>query len=69
MIRSEKYKYVAYDGGERPEELFDLENDPGEQVNLTSLKNCIDILEEHRAWLRFWCKENGDDFELSQVAV
>ena len=33
MIRSQRYKYCAYDHGEHRESLVDLESDPGEMVN------------------------------------
>jgi hypothetical protein len=29
MVRTARYKYVAFNGGARPEQLFDLRTDPG----------------------------------------
>ena len=34
MIRTEKYKYCIYDKGEHREQLFHMEEDPGEMINL-----------------------------------
>ncbi|HSH09431.1 MAG TPA: sulfatase-like hydrolase/transferase, partial [Oceanipulchritudo sp.] len=34
MVRTQQYKYVVYSEGENREQLFDLEQDPGEMVNL-----------------------------------
>src|SRR5688500_7484339 len=34
MLRSTRYKYCVYDQGEHRESLVDMENDPGELVNL-----------------------------------
>ncbi len=34
MIRTKKYKYCIYDNGEKREQLFDMEKDPGETTNL-----------------------------------
>lgn len=34
MIRSSRYKYCIYNQGRRRESLVDMENDPGETINI-----------------------------------
>ena len=36
MLRTKRYKYIRFNFGVRPEQLFDLEFDPGETINLAS---------------------------------
>ncbi|MCU0229477.1 MAG: sulfatase-like hydrolase/transferase, partial [Bryobacterales bacterium] len=36
MIRTARHKYVVFNHGDRPEQLFDLDADPGEVLNLAS---------------------------------
>ncbi len=48
MIRTQRYKYCAYEGGGLSEQLFDLENDPGEMVNLVKCAAYGDVLQKHR---------------------
>ena len=43
-------------------ELYNLEEDPGEMVNLAVQANCRDILDEHRKRLLDWCRETDDPF-------
>ena len=58
MIRTRRYKYVRFNSGERPEQLFDLETDPGETFNLASRAGTI--LQDHRDLLRAWASKTGD---------
>lgn len=62
MVRSDRYKYIVYRWGQYREELFDLEIDPFEHVNLAVEMRYKAILEQHRAYLRNWCLETNDDF-------
>jgi len=64
MVRSKKYKYVVYDIRKRRESLVDLENDPGEMVNLAEEKEYQGVLENHRQSLREWCKKYNDTFAI-----
>jgi arylsulfatase A-like enzyme len=64
MLRSRRYKYVVFNGGERPEQLFDLEFDPGETRNLAGLPGSAAILNRHRTALSHWIQETQDDFQL-----
>jgi len=41
--------------------LIDLTNDPGEMTNLAEDPKHQDVLDEHRARLRRWVKETGDE--------
>jgi arylsulfatase A-like enzyme len=62
MVRTLRYKYVAYEGGQDREQLFDMEVDPGEMVNLAVSNRFADVLQHHRELLRSWCKETGESF-------
>jgi arylsulfatase A-like enzyme len=62
MIRTARYKYVAFSGGARREQLFDLEHDPGEVFNLVNRPEAGGALEEHRRLLGRWVSQTGDDF-------
>ena len=55
MVRSQQYKYCAYDHGEHRESLVDLENDPGEMVNLAGDPHYQKMLQQHRQMLAEWC--------------
>jgi arylsulfatase A-like enzyme len=58
MLRSSRYKYVRFNSGARPEQLFDLELDPGETFNLAARGGTL--LESHRALLQQWMSRAGD---------
>lgn len=61
MIRNDRYKYTYYieDQGE---ELFDLEKDPLEKVNVAGSPAYRDALEEMRGLFRRFLEETGDNF-------
>jgi len=63
MIRTARYKYVAYDAGRPREQLFDMEADPGEMRDLARDPGHAGVLAEHRAHLRAWCEATGDLFD------
>jgi choline-sulfatase len=63
MVRSSRYKYVAFDWGENPEQLFDLENDPGELKNLATDPAHESVLKEHRRMLKDWKRRADDPFD------
>ena len=56
MIRTDRYKYIIYANDEK-EQLFDLQNDPGELKNLASNPEYTPVLVAHRGILKDW--ENG----------
>jgi arylsulfatase A-like enzyme len=68
MLRTSQHKYVVFNGGERPEQLFDLHLDPGEVNNLVRQSDSSAILREHRALLMDWIAETEDDFRLPTKA-
>jgi choline-sulfatase len=60
MIRTERYKYIIYDNGEKREQLFDMRNDSGEMNNLVYEKEFSKVLVEHRELIEKWAKETND---------
>ncbi len=62
MVRTEQYKYVVYGWGAYREQLFDMENDPGEMVNLAVCSRYEGVLQHHRDLLRAWCERTDDTF-------
>ncbi len=56
-------KYVIYEWGRYREQLFDLEADPGEMVNVASSARFTPDLVRMRSFLRDWCAETGDYFK------
>lgn len=65
MLRSARYKYIAFNSGARPEMLFDLDQDPGESHNLVESPAHRKTLASHRKLLQRWARETGDAFETS----
>lgn len=68
MVRSQRYKYCAYSEGDRRESLIDLDEDPGEMVNLAGRHRYAKILSEHRAMLADWCAKFGDSFPVPSAS-
>jgi arylsulfatase A-like enzyme len=62
MVRTQKYKYCAYNLGENREQLFDMEADPLEMHNLANAPECQIIVQQHREMLRQWCAQQKDTF-------
>jgi len=60
MIRSQRYKYCAYDHPENNESLVDLVNDPGEMLNLVDNPEYKSVLMDHRSFLAEWGRISGD---------
>jgi choline-sulfatase len=61
MIRSQRYKYCAFDDPDSKESLVDMENDPGEMRNLVDNPEFQKVLAEHRRLLADWSKISGDN--------
>jgi arylsulfatase A-like enzyme len=61
MIRSQRYKYCAFDDPDSKESLVDVENDSGEMRNLVDDPEFQKVLAEHRRLLADWSKISGDD--------
>ena len=62
MVRTNRYKYIACSSGRYPEQLFDMQEDPGEMVNMAVQSRHAVLLNEHRKLLYTWCEETGDPF-------
>jgi len=60
MIRTDKYKYCIYDKGEHREQLFHMENDPGEMNNLVYDEELKKVLDKHRKLILEWASETQD---------
>ena len=57
-----RWKYIVYQWGAHREQLFDLENDPGEMVNLADYHGTRDVLAERRQTLKAWAEQHDDPF-------
>lgn len=64
MIRTDRYKYMAYDAGARREQLFDMESDPGETIDIASRDESSLVLQRMRRHLVEWCGRTDDAFEV-----
>ena len=53
MVRTERYKYITY-LDDPVEQLFDMQDDPGETVNLAASSRYTSILDEHKELLNQW---------------
>ncbi|TDE01015.1 sulfatase [Jiangella asiatica] len=62
MVRTERHKYQCYSWGRHREQLFDLNADPGEMVNLATSGAHQGVLDDHRRRLAAHCATLGDDF-------
>jgi arylsulfatase A-like enzyme len=62
MLRTQRYKYVLFSMGARPEMLFDLESDPAEVHNLVYEQDYREVLVKHRQLLRQWMADANDDY-------
>jgi len=60
MIRSQRYKYCAFDEANSKESLVDMENDPGEMQNLVDDPQFQQVLAEHRRLLADWSRISND---------
>ncbi|MBI4876152.1 MAG: sulfatase-like hydrolase/transferase [Acidobacteria bacterium] len=54
MVRGQRYKYCVYNEGRNRESLVDLDQDPGEMVNLAGDAAHAKILARHREMLAEW---------------
>ena len=61
MMVTSDYKYILFDGGANPEQLFDLVNDPGELTPVTYDPAYRKQLLAHRDLLLQWREKIGDD--------
>lgn len=66
MIRGPRYKYTHYLEG-NGEELYDLQTDPGERVNLAYNPAYAEALEAHRRMLDDYISRTNDDYRTLEV--
>ncbi len=66
-VRTTRYKYSVYSKGEHREFLADMEEDPGETLNLAGDPAHADELEYHRNLLKAYIAETGDVFSLEAI--
>jgi len=52
-VRTRRYKYVTF-AGDTVDQLFDIDEDPGETRNLADNSALASVLEEHKRLLRDW---------------
>jgi arylsulfatase A-like enzyme len=64
MIRGRRYKLNVYSTGDPAEELFDLQEDPGELRSLANDPALVSVKEDLRAKLRAWMEETADPVAL-----
>jgi arylsulfatase A-like enzyme len=64
MVVTKKFKYFLFDQGFHREQLFDLENDPGELHPVTYDPAYHDDLLACRAMLKEWVTTQNDDFDV-----
>lgn len=60
MLRTNNFKYIIYDNGDKREQLFNMEEDPGEMHNLVYNKEYIAQLKRHRELIWTWAKKTDD---------
>ena len=63
-VRTDRYKYIVYDRGRYPEQLFDMNADPGEMVNLAVESRHSGVLHGHRTLLREHLHLTKDNFRF-----
>jgi arylsulfatase A-like enzyme len=66
MVVTQNFKYILFDGGANPEQLFDLANDPGELNPVTYDPDYREQLMAHRNMLLDW-NTRTDDRDFSPV--
>lgn len=60
MVRSQRYKYCLYDTLSNREELYDLENDPGETTNIATKDSSYSLLQLDRSYLADFANKYND---------
>lgn len=68
-VVGERYKYVVYSWGRHREQLFDLFDDPGEEVNLAVEARHAGLLQQQRALLLEWCLATDDRLMLKRLVL
>ena len=68
MIRTDQYKYCAYNYGERRESLVDMKADPGEMNDLANDPKYRDVVMQHRELLAKFGVEHNDPLAARLLA-
>ncbi|MEX0741930.1 MAG: sulfatase-like hydrolase/transferase, partial [Phycisphaeraceae bacterium] len=63
MVRTARHKYCIYPTGERREQLMDLEEDPGEMLNVVDLPKYQSIRADLRSRLLAWMERVEDPMQ------
>jgi len=66
-VVSENFKYILFDNGKNPEQLFDLKKDPGELHPVNNNPKYKKQLNLHRQYLRNWIKKTGNNFSPDNI--
>ena len=67
LLRSPSFTYLCYGSGKNPEQLFDVQVDPGQTANLVAHPKYQATLTQHRQWMREWIKETKSPFPLDKI--
>jgi arylsulfatase A-like enzyme len=67
LVRTAGFTYIIYSAGKNPEQLFDIQADPGQMKNLARNKSYQTVLAEHRQLLRGWVQQNKSPFPLGKI--
>ena len=62
-VRTERFKYHAWDRGENREQLFDMLSDPGETNNLAKDPAFAEQMALHRSMLNDWLDRTDDTYK------
>jgi choline-sulfatase len=62
MLRTERFKYWILNEGKQRETLYDIENDPGEMINLAGNPEYDNVLRKCRQELSEWAEKSNDPF-------
>jgi arylsulfatase A-like enzyme len=69
MVRTPGFKYICFSEGQHPEQLFDMEADPGELHSLAETPVNRPTLLQHRRLLQDWIDQNGDSFTFPSSLI
>lgn len=67
MARSDRYKYIHYDG--LPPQLFDLDHDPHELHDLGRDPGYAAVREEHLGWIFDWMRQRRNRVTISDEDI
>ncbi len=62
MLRTSQFKYWIYNEGKQRETLYDIQNDPGEMINLAGDPEYAADLKKCRTELYEWAQQNNDPY-------